>query len=507
MQFYSDIEQNIKLLEDLFKDCGDIVSRKITINDAPKTAIYIVYFDSMADRFVVEISIANRLQNMDFSNIPKESIFQKVKEDVLATPEVQEEPDVDSFLAFVMSGDIGIIIDGANAALVVMARGFPNRGVGSSEIEATVQGPRDAFTEIVRFNTVLIRRRVRDTNLRVKNMRVGRRSQTDIAMMYIEDIARPEIVDEVNKLIENIDIDALLDTGMLEQFIEDDWLSPFPQTMVTERPDKAAAALMEGRVAIVVDNSPFVLIIPSVFNSFFSSPEDYYQRFGIMSFTRALRFFATFLAVALPGFYVAMVLFHPEMLPPMLAFKIAGSQAMIPFPTVIEILIMELAFELLREAGLRMPNPIGGAIGIVGGLIVGQAAIQAGLVSPMVVIVMALTGITSFAIPSYQLMNGYRLVKYFIIAAAATLGLFGFWAAILFIVIHLASLKSFGIPYLYPFAAGGLNKYADNKDTIFRLPAMFMRNRPIYANPKQSCKMGGSKLFNKTRGTRINSDS
>jgi len=260
---------------------------------------------------------------------------------------------------------------------------------------------------------------------------------------------------------------------------------------------------MEGRVAVVIDNSPFVLLVPSVFNSFFSSPEDYYQRFGIMSFTRALRFFATFLAAALPGFYVAMVLFHPEMIPPMLAFKIAGSQAMIPFPTVIEILIMELAFELLREAGLRLPRPIGGAIGIVGGLIVGQAAISAGIVSPMVVIVMALTGITSFAIPTYQLMNGYRLIKYFIIALSATLGLFGFWAAILVIFIHLASLKSFGIPYLYPFAAGGLNKYADCKDTLFRVPLMMMKNRPIYANPKQSHKMGKNSLFKKLRGVRI----
>ena len=489
MQFSADIEQNIKMLEAAFHDCGDVVKRRLTLNDAAKTSVYVVYCDSMADRFVVEISIANRLQNFDFGRVPKDEIYDVVKDTVFASPETEEQPDVKQFLTFIMSGDIGVVVEGKATGLLVMARGFPNRGVNGVDIEATVQGPRDAFTEVVRFNTVLIRRRIRDTNLRVKNMRVGRRSQTDIALMYIDDIVRKEILDELVKRIEAVDIDALLDAGMLEQMVEESWLSPFPQAMLTERPDKASAAIMEGRIAVVVDNSPFVLVVPSVFNSFFSSPEDYYQRFGIMSFTRALRFFATFLAAALPGFYVAMVLFHPEMLPPMLAFKIAGSQVMIPIPTVMEILIMELAFELLREAGLRLPRPIGGAIGIVGGLIVGQAAIEAGLVSPMVVIVMALTGITSFAIPSYQLINGYRLVKYFIVVLSATLGLFGFWAAVLVVFIHLAGLKSFGVPYLYPFAAGGLNKYSDMRDTFFRFPIRRRKKRPIYANPQQNCRM------------------
>jgi len=490
MQFSANIDDNIKMLEAAFADCGDVVKRKLTLNDAAKTAVYIVYCDSMADRLVIEFSIANRLQNYDFRRFTKEDIYETVKETVFASPETEEQPDVEQFLTFIMSGDVGVVVDGKAMGLLVMARGFPNRGVSGVEIESTIQGPRDAFSEVIRFNTVLIRRRIRDTNLRVKNMRVGRRSQTDIALMYIDDIVRKEILDELVKRIEAIDIDALLDAGMLEQLTEENWLSPFPQAMLTERPDKAAAAIMDGRIAVVVDNSPFVLVVPSVFNSFFSSPEDYYQRFGIMSFTRALRFFATFLAAALPGFYLAMVLFHPEMLPPMLAFKIAGSQTMIPIPTLMEILIMELAFELLREAGLRLPRPIGGAIGIIGGLIVGQAAIQAGLVSPMVVIVMALTGITSFAIPSYQLINGYRLIKFFIIALSATLGLFGFWAAVIVIFIHLASLKSYGVPYLYPFAAGGLNNYHDMRDTFFRLPTRRMKKRPIYANPKQGCRMG-----------------
>jgi spore germination protein len=489
MKFYTDIDQNIKHMEDTFQNCGDIIKRKVTLNDPAKTAVYIIFADSMADRFVLEISIANRLQNMDFSTTLKPFMYDKIKEDAFATPEVQEETEIDSFLTFVMSGDVGIIIDGSSTAIIIAARGFPNRGVQTAETEATVQGSREAFTEVIRFNTVLIRRRLRDTQLRVKNMRVGRRSQTDIALMYIEDIARPEIVTEVNNRIESIDIDAVMDCGTIEQLIEDSPFSPFPQILLTERPDKAAAAILEGRIAVVVDNSPFVMVIPSVFNSFFSSPEDYYQRFEIMSFTRALRFIATFLAVALPGFYVAMVLFHPEMIPSMLAFKIAGSQVMIPFPTVVEIVMMELAFELLREAGLRLPGPIGGAIGIIGGLIVGQAAIEAGIVSPMVLIVMALTGITSFAIPSYQLINGYRLVKFLIIALAATLGLLGFWLAVLIIVIHLAGLSSFGIPYLYPFAAGGLNDYEDSKDTFLRPPTHTMKNRPIYAQKKQSHRM------------------
>ncbi|MCL2171786.1 MAG: spore germination protein, partial [Defluviitaleaceae bacterium] len=361
---------------------------------------------------------------------------------------------------------------------------FPNRGVPTADTEVVVMGSNEAFTEVFRFNTALVRRRIRDTRLKVQQVRVGRRGKNDIGIMYLDDVVRHNILEEVLARIEDIDIDAIIDAGALEEFIEDNWKSPFPQCQITERPDKAASAILEGRIVILVDNSPLALIVPCCVNSFFQASEDYAQSWEIMSFVRVLRFLAAVLALALPGLYIAITVFHPNMLPLMLTFKMAAARENIPFPAVFEILIMELAFELLREAGIRLPRPVGSSIGIIGGLIVGDAAVAAGIVSPVVVIVVALTGIASFAIPNYALVSAFRIVKFLIIGMSAALGLFGFWAAILIIVIHLASLKSFGIPYLFPFAAGDLNGFSDFKDTLFRLPLMFMRKRPIYANPE-----------------------
>jgi spore germination protein len=341
----------------------------------------------------------------------------------------------------------------------------------------------------MRINTVLIRRRIRDTRLKVKQMRVGRRSATDIALLYMSDVIRPNVLSETEERISEIDIDAVLDSGMLEQLIEGDWRSVFPQCETTERPDKAAAAILEGRLAVIVDNSPIALIVPATFNTLCQSPEDYYQRTWIMSFTRILRFAAVILSACLPGFYLAAAIYHPQMLPPMLMLKMAAARQNVPFPAVVEILMMEIAFELLREAGIRMPKAIGGTFGIVGGLIVGQAAVEAGIVSPIVVVVVALTAISSFAIPGQSLVTGLRLVKFLFIILSASLGLLGFWAAALLTLVHLASLNSFGIPYLFPFVSGEVNQGSDYKDSIFRVPLFKMRRRPIFARPGSEIRL------------------
>ncbi|MCL2416221.1 MAG: spore germination protein, partial [Defluviitaleaceae bacterium] len=407
-----------------------------------------------------------------------------------------EEADIEKILAAILSGDTAVIVDHSDKAVILSSKGFPNRGVPTADTEVVVWGSNESFSEVFRINTALIRRRIRDTRLKVKQMRVGRRGKNDICLMYLDDVVRKEILDETIARIENIDIDAILDAGALEEFIEDDWRSPFPQCQITERPDKASSAILEGRIAILTDNSPLALIVPCALNSFFQASEDYTQGWDIVSMIRALRFVAAFLALTLPGLYIAVTTFHPNMLPMLLIFKMAAARENIPFPAVLEILIMEFAFELLREAGIRLPGPVGSSIGIVGGLIVGEAAVSAGIVSPIVVIIVALTGIASFAIPNYSLVSAFRLGKFLIIALSAALGLFGFWAAMLIILIHLASLKSFGIPYLFPFASGGLNDYSDFKDSIFRLPLMFMKKRPIYANPNQTCRLNTDKIGN-----------
>ena len=302
--------------------------------------------------------------------------------------------------------------------------------------------------------------------------------------MYLTDLVRPAILEEVERRLKSIDVDSILDSGYVEQYIEDSWKSPFPQVQMTERPDKAAASILEGRIVIIVDNSPFVLIVPVTLNSFFQASEDYYDRWHIASFVRVIRYVAAFFAVALPGFYLATVVYHPSMIPMILTLRMAEARQPVPFPGVIEILIMDIAFELLREAGIRLPRAAGGALGIVGGLIIGQAAVEAGMVSPIVVIVVALAGVSNFAIPSVSLVAGFRLTKYLVLFLSAAFGLLGFWAGLLLIIIHLASLKSFGIPYLFPYTSAEMNDYNDAKDSFFRMPLFSLKNRPFFANPE-----------------------
>ena len=302
---------------------------------------------------------------------------------------------------------------------------------------------------------------------------------------------RPHILETVKDRIADINIDAVLESGYIEQLIEENWSSPFPQAQSTERPDKVAAAILEGRIAIVLDNTPFVLIVPATLDTFFQSPDDYYQRFELASMLRILRFVAGFLALAISGLYIATAVFHPSMIPTSLMLKMASARMNVPFPIVVEILIMEAAFELLKEAGIRLPAPIGSTIGIVGGLIVGQAAVEAGIVSPIAVIVVAFGGICSFVLPSISLVNAFRMLKFLLIFLSAGFGFVGFWIGILLISIHLASLKSFDIPYMFPFVSGEVNNYSDFKDSIFRVPIFKMRKRPIFCNPDAVTRQGG----------------
>ena len=303
--------------------------------------------------------------------------------------------------------------------------------------------------------------------------------------MYMEDLVRPEILRKVEKQLDNMDLDGVLDSGGMEQLLENRQYSPFPQLQMTERPDKTAAALLEGRVVLLADNTPYAILLPATLNTFFQAAEDYYERWEIMSLVRLIRFGAAFLAVTLPGLYIAFSVYHPQLMPTALALKIASTRATIPFSVIGEVLIMEVAFELLREAGIRLPSPVSSTIGIVGGIIIGSAAVEAGIVSPAVVIVAALTGICTFVIPNVSIVSGIRISKYLVILLASVFGLFGVWAALLLLLAHLAGLTSYGIPYLYPFCSSSINDDVDWEDSIFRLPLSKMKRRPIFAKPTE----------------------
>lgn len=493
MNVKPNLDDNINYLSETFTDCGDIVSRKLPIA-CGKTYIYVTYVDMLIDTKVVELNILNplMLKLRDISpniEILRGNVFDSLKDTGITTADLSESADFDEIILSMLSGDTAVFVDGFSKAIIVSSKGFPNRGIQTAETESTVYGSKEAFNEVFRQNTALIRRRIRDPKLKIKQLKVGERSGTDIAAVYLDDVVRPAVLNEILSRISKINIDAVLDSGYIEQLIEDDWRSVFPQIQATERPDKAASAILEGRIVLIVDNSPFALIAPATLGTFFQSSEDYYERWHIMSFVRLLRYAAALIAVALPGLYIAATVYHPSMISMPLTLKMAEARKDVPIPAALEVVIMDLAFELIREAGIRLPGPVGSTIGIVGGIIVGQAAVEAGLVSPIVVIVVALTGIAGFAVPQNTFTSGIRLTKYLLLILSSVLGLFGFWAATLFILIHLSSLTSFGVPYMFPFSAADLNNFTEIKDSIFRAPLFFMRQRPFFANPKQSVRM------------------
>lgn len=473
-----DLDENIAYIEKRFEGCADAVMRRLWMGDE-KLEIYVIYMDSMYDRDFVDGVLLKSLL-FDVSWLPERHAGQAIFNKYLATADVKEISHLDDLMDEVLKGNTGILAAGMSKAIVVSSKALPGRGVTEAETEVSVRGSKESFTESFRTNTVLIRRRIRDTRLKSKQMTIGVRSKTDVALMYMEDLVRPSVLREVLSRLESFEIDAVLDSSYLEALTEDEWYSPFPQYQSTERPDKAASALLEGRVVLVVDNTPFVILLPVTLNLFFQAAEDYYDRWEIMSLIRFMRYVAAFVAVALPGLYLALTVYHPELLPTSLALKIATTRQSIPFSVAVEVISMELAFELLREAGVRLPSPVSATIGIVGGIIIGSAAVDAGLVSPAVVIISALTGICSFVIPNISVVSGLRLSKYLVIFLSAALGLYGFWAGILLLVVHLAGLSSYGIPYLYPFCSASVNHYRDLEDSLFRLPLPWLKRQSIF---------------------------
>ncbi len=495
MEISKHINDNVQVLKTKFDGCMDFVQKEFYVGKNYDIKIYLCYFDLLTDRTLIERAIVDSMmigmkEADTFVKKEDEDLFCLIKNQGITTIDYKEETDFNNILTAVLSGDTIVFIENTTKALVVSTKGFPNRGIPTAENEVVLEGSRESFSEVFRFNTVLIRRRIRDNKLKLHQMRIGKKTQTDIGIMYMEDIARKEVVDKIIKKLEKIDIDGVFDLSYLEETTFGRKKSPFPQIQKTERPDKASSALLEGRIVVIMDNTPQVIILPTVFNVFFQSSEDYYDIFFVSSAIRFLRFIAFGLATTLPGIFLAITIYHPSLISRDLMYKISATRETVPFTPLFELLIMELAFELLREAGLRLPSRVGGTLGIVGGLIIGQSAVEAGLTSPTVVIVVALTAISTFAIPSISLTNGVRLSKYFVTILSGLFGFLGLSLGVLTIFTHLMSLNSFGIPYMYPFVSY-INDYTDYKDTLFRFSINKMITRPIFAKDSQKIRQRG----------------
>ncbi len=490
---YKSLDKNAEAIKDILLDCDDLIYREIKIGTSENHRAALLYIDGMTNRDVLNEHVLQNLMVNTRMTPPgprniKQELSTLIKDNNITAVDIKEVETIQNAVLQILSGETVLILDNYEKFIIVATKGWSFRGISQPETESVIRGPRDGFIEVLRVNTTMIRRRIRDPRLKLKNYQIGRRSKTDIGVMYIEDIVNQTALKEVDKRLSSIDIDAIIDSGYVEQLIEDNWKSPFPQIQSTERPDVTAAALYEGKVIIVVDNSPFTLIVPTTFNAMMQSAEDYYDRWGIATFIRVLRYIGAFISLYAPAMYIAVTAFHPQMLPSKLSMSIAANRANVPFPSVLEAIIMELTLEILREAGVRLPGPIGATIGIVGGLVIGQAAVEAGIVGPIMVIVVAVTAISSFAIPRYNLAIGLRLLRFFMIIASGILGLYGIMLVTIMLLIHLCSLKSFGIPYLAPYTTY-IRKYTDLKDTFIKAPLPSMHTRPTSANPNQKIRM------------------
>lgn len=485
-QLSSSLQENRDRLTVMLQGCSDAVIKKINFANPPHWGL-IIYFDGLTDRKEIETNLLKPLllelnmQNNEAGNLQGLDIINRVQERILPLAELKQIETLQEVCHHISSGDTVFLIDGSAKGLAAGTRSWQTRSVQSPENEISVFGPKEGFTETLRFNTALLRRRIKSSNFKIESMVLGRITKTDVVVCYIENIAPGQLVAEVKKRLAEIDIDAILDTGYLAELIADNKWTIFTQTEHTEKPDRVCGQLLEGKLCIMADGSPMALIVPVSFPEYMIASEDYYIHFIPASLFRMLRFAAFFMALLLPSLYVAIITYHHEMIPTPLLLTIAATREGVPFPAFIEALLLEATFELLREAGLRLPRAVGPAVSIVGALIIGDAAVRAGLVSTPMVVVVAFTGISSFVIPSYNAGIIIRVARFCFLFAAGLMGFLGIIIALILMALRMASLSSFGMPYLSPLAPFNADYISD---IIIRRPWFKNRKRPYWEGMK-----------------------
>jgi len=474
-----DMERTEAILKSVFHvpPSVDFVIRPFRVGTEHPWKGIIVFIDGMADRTVINNNILEPLMLItEFIDDAPERRMESIVRKLIPGNQVETKAGWMDIINGIVTGSTAVFIEGCKEAVIVETKGWEHRSVGQPTTEQVVRGSHDAFTENFRTNTGLIRSRIRSENLITESLPVGKVAKTDVAVMYIAGLTNSKLVAEVKKRISLIDVDYLENSGALEQFLEDNPKSMIPQILATERPDRVTNMLMEGHVAVLVGQSPFALVLPTVLWSLVHTPEDASMKAFVATFLRAIRWLALVIALLLPSMYVALTNYHSEMLPTDLMLSIAGSRELVPFPVIMEVLFMEFSLELIREAGIRIPSVIGPTIGIVGALIIGQAAVQAGLVSPVLVIVIAVTALASFVVPNYSLNTTVRVMRFAFLLASALFGFYGIallWAVM---TVRLAAQKSFGVPYLAPVTP----PTSSATDVFLRLPAYTMNRRPSF---------------------------
>lgn len=486
--FTERLAHNLSIFEDLLGENMDLQIRRFRIQiNAVSVSCGLVYLDISSSKTDLNAILKALMLQIDGSEQSDDNLLDLVVSQCIPYTDVTLKRTVLDAANWVINGNSLLFLDGYREAISLSTKQFKERAIEQTPTEQTIQGSREGFIESIGTNISLIRKRMRSTNLRIKLTQLGRQTSTDVVYCYVEGIVNEKLVQEVEKRLQLVDTDALYGSGYLEQFIEDAPFSPFPQIQNTERPDKAVAAMLEGRVVILVDGSPFSLIIPAIFSQFYQTTEDYDTRFLMASMIRGIRLLSLIFSLIFPSLYISLISFNPEMIPTKFAVAVAGGRAGVPFPSIAEIFGMELIMEILREATIRLPQQVGGALSIVGVLVIGQAAVQAGFVSPITVVIVALTTIGSFATPAYNAAIALRMLRFPLMIAAGVFGLYGVMIGLIVISNHLNSLESFGIPYLSPVVP---ENFQGLKDTVIRMPVWSMHKRPHELQPNNDTRVG-----------------
>jgi spore germination protein KA len=477
----NDIEKNVALLEEHFAHTEDLMKKALLFHNQK---CVVLYFDSLVKKEFLQSSIIEPILEMQAEDIEKTVSSSEIKTTSIIL-EVGKQ---------LLDGFCVILLENKNQAYLASVGGIEGRSVEEPKNERSTKSSHDGFVESFSTNLHLIRKRIKSPQLKVKYFTVGRLTNTKVGMVYLEGLVNDELVNEMERRITSIELDQIYTVGELEDLIEDHPFSPFPQILATERSDRVASYITGGKIALIMDGDPRVLVAPITFFAFYQTPDDYNSRWLVGSFFRIIRTWSFIIAISLPAIYIAIVSFHSDVLPVGILYTIRTSLEYVPFPPLVEALAMQITLELLKEASIRLPSPIAQTIGIVGGLVIGTAIVDAHIVSNMMIVVIGLTAIASFVAPINEMGTSVRLLGFPTMVAAALFGFFGIVFVLMLIFMHLCKLDTFGSPYFSPIAPF---KKKEIKDTFIRLPLWKLNTRPTDANPAYARQQGRTRAWKK----------
>ena len=469
-----DLDKNIQIITKVFKDDETLITRRFENQKHSKVKCCAFFFDGMVDNKIIDEYIISPIILSDCLSKNDDTV-EDIATKIISSNDVKKSDKLDEIVQNLLRGDTIVFADGCACALIISTKGFKSRGIVEPETEKALRGPREGYTEAILTNLSMLRRKISTPDLKFVFRTFGTRSNTKACVCYLDSLVDKKLLEELNRRLDGVEIDGVLDINYIVEQIKDGPLSPFKTIGMSERPDVTAAKLLEGRVAVFLDGSPEVMTAPFLFIENFHAADDYYLNFFFASIGRFLRILGFFMSISIPAVYVAFTCFHREMIPTNLALSIMEAHEGIPFPTIVECLIMLIIFEIIRETGIRMPSSIGQALSIVGALVIGQAAVTAKLISAPMVIVVAVTAITGLINP--KIKGATILLRFSLLFASSVIGLYGYGFLMVALLIHLFSLQSFGVIYTSQLSSYQLREI---KDTVFRAPWKYMTTRPVF---------------------------